>query len=155
MVELADRILGCMAVEQASADVYSTLMSIFPGEKDFFEDLYKDELKHSTLFIDGALFDVFGIEKKQVLPPELDLIRKTIDYAKQMNIRIRTSPVSLDEALKMALTLEESMVESFANEVLAGEERIVEGFAEILKDEKRHIEKLRDFMSYRGILKVS
>lgn len=154
-MDLKDRILGCMAVEEAAADFYRTLVSLFKDEKDFFGDLMKDELRHSTFFVDGTLFDVFGVDKGQVMPPELSLIKKTVAFVKKMNHRLRTSPVSLDEALRMALMLEEAMVEVFANEALAGEGGALQGFSDLIKDEKRHVEKLRDFMAEKGFTPVS
>lgn len=154
-MDLKDRILGCMAVEEAVADVYRTFSSIFKEEKDFFEDLMKDELKHSAFFVDGTLFDVFGKEEGQVMPPELPLVKKTLAFAKKMNHQFRTGPVSLEEALRMSLMLEEAMVEIFANEVLAGEGGALQGFTDIIQEEKKHIEKIRDFMAEKGYTPVS
>ena len=42
-MEIYQLVKGCLAVELTVASIYSSLMYLFNQEKDFWDDLYKDE----------------------------------------------------------------------------------------------------------------
>lgn len=155
-----DRIIGCIAVEEAAASVYKTLMGVFPNEKDFWEGLYKDEIDHSSFLTDADSVEFFESGPAGITLPTKPFINKTLEYAQFLNRHIRYNPVSFEDALGMTLKLEESMVETFTNELMADanlEYKTSSGrdFEKILLEERGHISKLKNMMIKMGYLKVS
>lgn len=151
-----ERIAGCIQIENAAADIYSSFMRMFPAERDFWDGLFQDEIRHSTILSDAEVFGVFGEVDGELSPPAIPYISRTLAFAEKVRERIRSGPILLEEALRMALTLEESMAEGFIYDVMErmGAET-PDGFTLILSEEKAHVDKLRDFMEKRGMLKVS
>ncbi len=154
--ELKDRINGCIAMEHAAASIYSSFVNMFPDEKEFWEGLLNDETEHASFLIDTSNLEDSIIPHTETPPPQLPLIIKTIEFANQMKVGLKFSSVSLEEALKLALQLEESMVELYANElisdVLLDGKFNTEEFHSVLDSEKKHVSRIRDMMLKKGFL---
>jgi len=156
-MELIHLIKGCIAVEQAVASIYRTFMDLFPGEKEFWQDLYRDELEHSYWLSDGPNFESIDLLPSTDLLPSMELIEGTLAFARGKDIHIRTNPVTLEEALRIALRLEQSIVETFTNELSAN--ILADSYESLSKRiiaaEKLHINKIEDMMISRGFLQLS
>lgn len=156
-MEQQNIINGCIAVEEAIASLYRTFMDIFPKEKLFWQDLYRDELQHAAMLSNGLNAAAIDLLPSKDLLPSVKLIESTLDYARKLNAHIKSNPVPLEEALKTALRIEESMVEIFANELLANI------FAQDYESLSRrlftaeciHKDKIERMMIEKGFLKVS
>jgi len=131
-------------------------MQLFPQEKDFWEDLYKDEKKHTSFLIevsDSGRFDEMHTEDLGFSEPLLD---RTKTFITNISNQINFSPVSLEDALKMALKIEETMVEAFTNELIANlSPNDNNAFLQLLMEEKTHIAKVKNMMIEKGFLKLS
>jgi hypothetical protein len=152
-----DLVRGCDAIEKAAASLYSRFMQIFPEEKDFWQELVKDEIEHSSFLMNA---DFLGILEKLGTSrqlPSIPLIENTLIFANTVQEKVRFNPVSLEEALTMSLKLEESMAEIFAHEsmitFLAGDDDLL--ISKILTSEQLHIDKIRNKLISKGFLKMS
>ena len=148
---------GCRAVEEAVATVYMTFADLFPNEKAFWQDLYTDELEHSFWMSEGGRADAIELLPSESLLPSLESIVKTLQFVRGTFRRVKSSAITLEEALRLALQIEESMVETFTNELSANlfasnyqslNERIIAA-------EKQHVRKIEDMMISRGFLLMS
>jgi len=81
---------------------------------------------------------------------------RTKTFITNISNQINFSPVSLEDALKMALKIEETMVEAFTNELIANlSPSDNKAFLELLMEEKTHIAKVKNMMIQKGFLKLS
>jgi hypothetical protein len=156
-MEMQNFINGCIIVENIVASIYKTFMDFFPEEKSFWQDLYRDELEHSLWLSDNTHTEALELLPSKDLLPSIELITRTIDFANGKVSHIKSNPVTLEEALNIALQLEETMVETFTNEVTANlfahdykslSERISAA-------EKVHINKIEDMMISKGFMQLS
>ena len=144
-------------MEKAVASIYSTFMQLYPKEKNFWEDLYKDEIEHSSFLVNADYQKIANKElQTTVLPPSMALIEKTLKVTQDIQNQIKLNPFSLEDAFKMALKLEESMVETFANDLIAN---LVAGDSKsvvktIIVGERLHVDKIREMMIKKGFLKL-
>lgn len=156
-MELHELINGCIAVENAVASLYRTFMDLFPDEKLFWQDLYRDELEHSFWLSDGSFAESIDLLPSTDLVPSMKLIESSFKFANRTISHIKSNPITLEEALKIALKLEESMVETFTNEIRAN--LLASDYAslseKLIMAEKAHINKIGDMMISKGFLQVS
>jgi hypothetical protein len=156
-MEMQNFINGCIIVENIVASIYKTFMDFFPEEKSFWQDLYRDELEHSLWLSDNTHTEAIELLPSKDLLPSIELITRTIDFANGKIRHIKSNPITLEEALNIALQLEETMVETFTNEVTANL------FAHDYKSlgerisaaEKVHINKIEDMMISKGFMQLS
>jgi rubrerythrin len=110
---------GCIKVESVAASIYSKLMQIFPEEQDFWEGLYNDEKKHISFLHDVKSLGLCDDVWKMNLLPSKPMIRDALQQAEKINKKISNGPVTFKEALRITLALEESMVETYTNKLIA------------------------------------
>ena len=154
---LKNFINGCKAVEESVASIYRTFADFFPEYSSFWEDLYRDELEHSFWLSNAANTEAIDLLPSQDMMPTMDIIERTLAFAHGKSMHIKLNPVSLEEALRTALQMEESMVETFTNEMTANlfasdYESLNQ---KIIAAEKRHISKIEDMMIRKGFLQLS
>ena len=159
-MEPSNRINGCIAIEEAAASMYRTFIKLFPNEKDLWEGLFKDEIDHSSFLKDAASLGIFSRLPIQAQPPSIPFIEKTLEFAQSMNKRIMLNPVSFEDALSIALKFEESIVETYANELIADfkadeDKSYFMDVEKMLIEERGHINKIRNMMIKKGFLKLS
>jgi rubrerythrin len=158
-MELSAKINGCLAIEQGTASIYSTFMRMFPNEKEFWEDLVKDEADHFAVFKDPDFFKVLSKLPEEAQPPPMPYIEKTLEFIKSMRKHIMLSSISLEDALNIALKLEESLVETYMNELIADfksdSNESYFTLEKMLAEERGHITKVRNMMMKNGYLKIS
>ncbi len=147
---------GCLMMEEAVASIYGTFIRLFPHEKAFWEDLYKDEKKHSSFLIESTACGIFDGMQETDLGLSMPLLSRTQKYIENVINHIRANPVSLEEALKMSLEIEETTVEIFANELIANlGSSDSNAFLQMLMEEKTHVAKIKNKMIEKGFLKLS
>lgn len=143
-------------MEKAAELVYSHFMQLFPQEKDFWGDLVKDEIGHASFLIDADNLGLFDKIKLTYAPLSMPLLGKTLKFAENINSQIRFNPVSLEDAFKMALKLEESILETFTNNLMGAlltDPKL--SFDRLLSETRLHADKIRDMMIKKGFLKLS
>lgn len=152
-MELNSRIRGCMEVENAAASIYGAFMKVFPGDKQFWSSLMKDEIDHSTFLAGYGELGAFPDDLVLSVPSML-FIEKTLEYTESVKRKIQTQTVTLEEALEMALKLEESMVELFVNALISGKnDSLKMNIEEILMDERSHVNRIKRKMMNKGFLR--
>jgi len=156
-MELHELINGYIAVENAVASLYRIFMDFFPKEKPFWQDLYRDELEHSFWLSDCSFAESIDLLPSKDLLPSMKLIESTLKFTSRTISHTKSNPVTLEEALKIALKLEESMVETFTNELranlLASDYKSLS--EKLITAEKAHINKIEDMMISKGFLQIS
>jgi len=110
---------GCIKVESAAASIYSKLMQLFPEEHDFWEGLYNDEKEHISFLSDVKSLGLCDDVRKMNLLPSKPMIREALKQAEKINKKISNGPVTFKQALRITLALEESMVETYTNKLIA------------------------------------
>jgi len=135
----------CIQVEKSAASIYKDLMKQFPEHKDFWQDLFNDEIEHTSFLRDVKSLHLKDELQKIDLLPSLPTINMALDFADNITKKIKSGPVSLDEALAMTLELEESMVETFTNKIIADLMSCEDenGYKKIVSDEIRHLNKIK------------
>lgn len=139
---------GCIKVEKSAASVYKKLMKKFPEKKEFWNDLFNDEVEHLSFLNDVKSLKLIDVMQKIDLPPSLSIIDEAVALADDLTARIKSGSLSLKKALTMALELEESIVETYTNKIIATliscEDKT--SYQKIVADEKKHIKKIRNMM---------
>ena len=156
-MELVQLINGCITVEEAAASLYRMFMDIFPDDRDFWEDLYKDEIEHSFWLMSGSRSEVIELLPSKNLMPSMGHVDHTLKFIQGKIVQAKNNPVTFEAALRTALEIEESMVEIFTNEItanlLATDHRSLN--AKLIAAEKIHVTKIEDMMISRGFLQLS
>ena len=143
-------------MEDAVVSIYSRFMQLFPQEKDFWEDLYKDEKSHTSFLTEVADSGRFDEMHPEDLGFSMSQLDRTRTFIENINNNIQSNPVLLEDALNMALKIEETVVEAFTNELIAClSPSDNNDFLQMLMEEKTHILKIKNMMIKKGILKLS
>ena len=139
---------GCIKVEKSAAYIYKNLMRKFPEKKDFWKDLFDDEVEHLSFLRDVKSLGLIEEIKKMDLPPAIPIINETIKLTDKITERIRTRSFSLRNALKITLKLEESIVETYTNKIIAdllcSDHKT--SYKKIMTNEKKHVNKIKKMM---------
>jgi hypothetical protein len=160
LMEINDRIRGCIQIEQTIASIYSDFMNRFPVEKEFWEGLFYDEVEHASFMNGVDYLKIIPGLPKEVSLPESPYIAKTMEYALSVQNQIKFKQFSLEDALKMSLILEESMVETFMNELMvvlnsSDDKSYSRDFEDMLIEERGHVSKIKNMMLNKGYLKMT
>jgi rubrerythrin len=156
-MEIINIINGCVAMEEAVASIYRTFMRLFPEEKTFWEDLANDETQHQAWITDAKYIESIDLLSSKDILPSMEHIALSLKSTALTIEHIKSNPVTLEEALKIALRLEETMVEIFANELTANLfAHDYESLSRrLITAEKLHVSKIEDLMIERGFMQVS
>jgi rubrerythrin len=157
IMELYEIIKGCIEMEHAVAKIYNIFVRLFPEEKLFWQDLARDEQDHASWLSNVKFFEMIDLLPSAKILPTKELIDNSLNFAEKRGSLLKRNPVDLEDALKLALHLEESMVEIFANHLIAN----ILGTSDeslnrkILMAEKIHKDKIEDMMITKGFLQLS
>jgi rubrerythrin len=123
-------------------------MNKFPDTKEFWGSLLNDEREHIAFLSDVKSLELITEMEKLDFPPSMEVIKKTLKLADKVSRKLSDNVNSLKDTLKMALKLEESMVEIYTNQLisklLSCEDEIP--IKKVVADEKTHIKKIRKMM---------
>jgi hypothetical protein len=140
---------GCIKVEKSSAYIYKNLMRKFPEMEDFWKNLFDDEVEHLSFLKDVKSLGLTDEMGKIDLPPAMPIINKTIKMTENIKEKIKTGSISLKNALKVTLKLEESIVETYTNKIIANlmscENTL--SYKKLIANEKKHINKIKKMMN--------
>lgn len=138
----------CIETEKSASSIYKDMMKQFPEHKDFWLGLFNDEIEHVSFLRDVKSLNLKDELEKIDLLPSLPTINMALDLADHITGKINSGPVSLDEALAMTLELEESMIETYTNKIIANLMSCDDksGYKKIVSDEKRHLNKVKEMI---------
>jgi hypothetical protein len=146
-----DFINGFLNVEKSASSIYMNLMKKFPEKKEFWKSMFEDEIEHLSFFKDVKSLKLTGELKKMDSTPSMEVINKTLKSASSISGKITRRSLTLKDALKMTLKLEESMVETYTNKLIANLLSCENepSYKKILADEKKHINKIKNMMKLK------
>jgi hypothetical protein len=123
-------------------------MKKFPEKEDFWKNLFDDEVEHLTFLRDVKSLGLTDEIEKIDLAPVMSIINETIKLAENITETIKTGSISFKNALKVTLKLEESIVETYTNKIIANLMYCDNGlsYKKIIANEKRHINKIKKMM---------
>lgn len=147
-MEQHDFINGCIKVETTVASIYSRLMQVLPKQKDFWEGLLNDEREHIAFLRDVKTLGLVTELEKMDFAPSMKEIKKSLKLTDSVSKRISDDPISFKNALKLALKVEESIVETYSNELIA---KLLScdneaSYQKLIDGEKEHIDRVRKMM---------
>ena len=139
---------GCIKVEKSASSIYKILMKKFPDRKDFLKELFDDEISHLSFLNDIKSLGLIDEIQKMESLPSIAVINKTVKMADDLTVKITEDSISFKKALSMALKLEESMVETYTNKIIADliscEDK--PSYKKMVADERKHINKIQKMM---------
>lgn len=135
----------CIRVEKSAASIYKNMAKIFPEEKVLWESLCNDEIEHASFLSDVKTLGLSDEMLKLDLPPSSEMIQKALELSEKISKKIRAGSLTRTSALAILLKLEETMVETYTNKMIARllscEDR--ETHKKLVADEKKHINKIK------------
>ncbi len=139
---------GCIKVEKSAASMYKKLMKKFPDRKDFWKELFDDEISHLSFLNDVKSLGLTDEIQKMESAPSIAVVNKTVKMADDLAVKITADSVSFKKALSMTLKFEESMVEMYTNKLIA---QLIScedkpSHKKMVADEKKHINKIKKMM---------
>ncbi len=156
-MELQEIINGCLLMEHTVASIYKHFVQLFPEEKEFWDDLYKDEAEHSSSLTNSSYTGMIDLLPSTDLIPSLEHLERNLRFAEERKKFIMANPIDLEQALKISLQLEETMVETFTNDLVANifADDYESLSNKILLSERAHMDKIKEFMINKGYLHLS
>jgi len=155
-MNVQELINGCIEIEQAAAHIYGNFMQLFPEERGFWENLADDELSHTRFLLEANRVGMFDDIQRDEMVLSGQIVFNTVAFTRNVKNMITYSPVSLEDAFKIALKLEETMVEIFTNQLITNLSHYQSQSAldQVLTAERSHVDKIRNKMIDSGFLKL-
>jgi len=142
-------LMNCVDVEVAASLIYKKFMLMFPDEAGFWGQLAREEEDHARLYLAGDILKVIGEYAGIQFPPSA-FIQKTIEFTQQIREQIETRPVTLKEALDMALKLENTIMESIVFNLPDSDNPVIRNLRKIFTDTESHIDRIENFRIEKG-----
>jgi rubrerythrin len=154
--ELFERLRICIAVEEKAAEIYREFAALFPDERDFWDELAKEEDTHAYILAVASGLDRVGRLPDYTVPTHLSVIKETLDIAHIIEEKIKAKTISLKEAAEGALELEMSASESYLNDVMSKvtDSETINKLQRLLNDTDSHVKRLRRFIADRGFEQI-
>ena len=140
-----------IAHEEAVARLYILFSEIFPSQREFWRVLSLEEKLHASWI--RNLYATVSKGKIHFLPQRFDcaVLRKSLNYVDREFLRCKESPFLLDEALRVAIKIETSPIESKFFEVYESDfeelKQLITSLDEAFQD---HAARLKDFLKKTG-----
>jgi hypothetical protein len=136
------------------AELYRVCMQRFPDEMEFWKALHEEELRHISFLVNADIFEALGEQAGQLPLPAEALVERALSIARNALEQLRKRAVTLEEALGMAVKLEDSVVEGFVGDAL-NDDGQGSPFIMLLNDTRTHADMLRNLMRRKGYIRVS
>jgi rubrerythrin len=144
---------GCIKVEKSAASIYKNLMKKFPEKKEFWKNLFDDEVEHASFFKDLKNLGLIDTLQRMDSTPSISIINKTLKSADNIIDKIKGGTLSFNNALKITLKFEESMVEIYTNKVIANllscEDK--PSHKKLIADERKHMNKIKKMIKLQSL----
>jgi len=142
-------LMNCVDLEVAVSLIYKAFMMMFPPERDFWGQLAHEEEDHARLYLAGDILQVTGIYAGIRFPPAA-FITKTLEFTEQIREQILNHPVTLQEALDMALKLEKTVAESIVFDLPDNSNPVIANLRRIITETESHVDRIERFMIDKG-----
>lgn len=150
---LSEKVKVCIAIESTTAEIYHLLATKLPEARVLWRDLAASEENHATILITGAGYLKTGKLPEYVVPHSQELIDETFRLVRDAKSEVNGAHLSLQDALALALKIENSTAESYLQEVMLSDtdSPVIARLQKIRTDELTHIEKIKNFMKTKGL----
>jgi hypothetical protein len=142
-------LLDCVDLEIAVSLIYREFMRMFPAESEFWMQLSLEEEDHARLYLAADLLQVTG-EYPGIRFPPAAYVTKTLAFTEQIKDQLRKCPLSLHDALDIALNLEKTVAESMVFELPESGDPVIINLRKIISDTEAHIDRIDRFKLERG-----
>ncbi len=116
-----ERIRGCMLMESVCAAVFHLLALNFPRENELWSQIAMDEEAHAELIAKGLNINDPESFTDFDIAPDLEYIRRTVDYATEFKKMLAKDKVTLRQAFDMVISLLKMKNDSYRNDLLGRE----------------------------------
>ena len=146
--ELSERLKLCIAIEANIGEIYREFADMFPKARSLWGQLAREEENHASILAVGSRYANLGKLPDYVLPDSLAHMRETLGLVASVRAAAQAKSISINEALEMSLTLEETLEESHLPDMMTRETQseVVSRLQRLLKDTRSHIVKIKDYM---------
>ncbi len=144
-------LLSCVDLEVAVSLIYREFMRLFPAERDFWEQLAREEEDHARLYLAGDLLRVTG-ELSGVKFPPAAFISRTLAFTEQIRDQLLNRSMSLQEALEIALKLEQTVAESIIFELPDTMNPVIANLRRIINETEAHVDRIERFRLEKGFV---
>ena len=122
-------------MESACAAVFHLLALNFPRESELWSQIAMDEEAHAEIIAKGMNFNDPENFTDYDVPPDLQYVRQTVEYAAEFKKMLVKDSVSLRDAFEMVINLLKKKDESYQNDLLGREtdERVKRVFERLYK----------------------
>ncbi len=148
-VEKQKILLKCIDLEIAVSAIYRDFMLLFPAEGAFWAQLAREEEEHARLYMAGDIMRVTGEHAGIRFPPTV-LVARTLEFAEQIRDLIGSRPITLQEALDMALKLEKTVAESIIFDLPETDNPVIANLRKIIADTEAHADRIERFRMEKG-----
>jgi hypothetical protein len=142
-------LMNCVDLEIAVSLIYKEFMLMFPDESAFWGQLAEEEENHARLYLAGDILKVTGEFSGIRFPPSV-FITKTLEFTGQIQEQIRNRPITLKEALDMALKLEKTIAESIVFDFPESSNSVIANLRKIITDTESHVDRIEQFRIEKG-----
>jgi len=142
-------LMNCVDLEVAVSLIYKEFMLMFHAEADFWGQLAREEEDHARLYLAGDILKVIG-EYAGIQFPPAAFIEKTIEFTQQIRAQIESRPITLKEALDMALKLEKTIMESIIFDLPNSDNPVIRNLRKIFTDTESHVDRIERFRIEKG-----
>jgi len=142
-------LMNCVDLEIAVSLIYKEFMAMFPAESAFWGQLAEEEEDHARLYLAGDILKVTGEFSGIQFPPSV-FITRTLEFTVQIQEQIRNRPITLKEALDMALKLEKTLAESIVFDFPESSNPIIANLRKIITDTESHLDRIEQFRIEKG-----
>jgi hypothetical protein len=152
--ELLKKVNIFIIIETTCSEIYTLLDNLCPDRKGLWHYLSKIEKNHATVAVIAKRYCEQGKLNEDFLPGSLSEMIVIQGSAIDLKNRIKDNNISLADALKGILSLEEASCEIYCKE-LEAKETSSEAFSnlqKILVDTHAHVKFLRDFINNKKYL---
>ncbi|UCE71342.1 MAG: hypothetical protein JSU99_08615 [Nitrospiraceae bacterium] len=156
---LSEKLQACLKMEMQCADVYHTLVTLFPERlfpdaRELFQTLAEWEERHADIIAISIQFNNVDEIPDIIVPDEMSMINVTLGIAQDIKSRLDDSRITLKMALSMILKLEESAGESYLQDIMTKQtdSEVILYLQQFYKDEKTHAEMIKELMLKKDFL---
>ncbi len=144
-------IAAAIDLEMGAHHLYHYFAEIYPEDRTFWSDLQIEERNHASLLRaaqDG--FTRHGILPDGILAESLEAMQEANRVISQTILECKQSAPTRKEACQLAIRLEELAGELHFNRFMskAPESSLEEVFQQLNKDDKNHVERIREYMDW-------
>jgi hypothetical protein len=147
-----ERLKSCMIMEWTCAGVFHLLAINFPQEKDLWNKLAMDEESHAEVIAAGMKFGEPEDHAGYEVPWDLEYLRKTVEYAREMKVLFSEKRTSAADILSRVKRLLELKGESYRHDLVGkeNEERVRRVFQKLFDMDSSKQEVVRALMKKYG-----